>query len=147
LGVYESSCLFSELFVVNFSEYNFIVSYTIIVNTPNKTPEVHLQVWRNQEHPPRKKEKHFVTLSKLFHYIKQKQIKIIVMLDREIQYNFAKILTSDKEFIGMIAMEKGSLNENKIVSKVLEDGYLLEKITEDEFEKYQDEDMEEIFLE
>jgi hypothetical protein len=69
------------------------------------------------------------------------------MLDREIQYNFAKILTSDKEFIGMIAMEKGSLNENKIVSKVLEDGYLLEKITEDEFEKYQDEDMEEIFLE
>ena len=69
------------------------------------------------------------------------------MLDREIQYNFAKILTSDKEFIGMIAMEKGSFNERKIISSIWEDGYLLEKITEDEFEKFQDEDMEEIFLE
>jgi hypothetical protein len=46
LGVYESSCLFSELFVINFSEYNLIVSYTIIINPPNKTPDAHLQFWK-----------------------------------------------------------------------------------------------------
>ena len=36
LGVYESSYLFSELFVINFSEYNLIVSYTIIINPPQQ---------------------------------------------------------------------------------------------------------------
>jgi hypothetical protein len=69
------------------------------------------------------------------------------MSKKEIEYNFAKILDSNKNFVGMIAMEKGSENEKTLVTKMLEDNYLLEKITEDEFERFKDEDMEEIFLE
>jgi hypothetical protein len=68
LGVYESLYLFSELFVINFSEYILIVSYTIPPKIPLpsglKLPEVHLQFWSNKNKTTSQKNK-----NKLFYYI------------------------------------------------------------------------------
>jgi hypothetical protein len=61
LGVYESLYLFSELFVINFSEYILIVSYAIppklSLHPELQLPEAHLQFWSNKNKTTSQKNK------------------------------------------------------------------------------------------